>query len=146
MKNSMIVTAFATAAGVLIGCTSSPNPKPEVKVTAQAPAKISPGIATADAQINVTELATQVHLTPYPNEKKREGVLIEELEAGTAWTRMGFEKGDVIARVGEKSLASNDASVDLFRAVGNPGSEKIEVLRKGKGKSRQRMYLPLDPK
>ncbi len=146
MKNSSLLTALVTAAVVVMGCTTSPNPKAETKVTETPVTDVKKGTATLTPDTNVSELATQARLVSYPNDIKREGLLVQDIDPGTAWSRIGLEKGDVIARVGDTSMATADGTGELFRAVANPGSEKIEILRPNHGKRRQRMYLPLDPK
>lgn len=138
MKFKSAVPSLLSVSLMVAACTS--QPKPEIKPTPP----VQP-VAKTDAEINVTQLATQAKLVPFPNEKKREGILVEGIEPGSDWAKIGLEKGDVITRVGDKSLASAEHGTDLMRAVANPGTERLEVMRK-KGKHRERLYLPLDPK
>lgn len=138
MKFKSAVPSLLSVSLMLAACTSPP--KTEVK-----PIPPVQPVAKVDPEINVSQMATQAKLVPFPNEKKREGVLVEGVEAGSDWAKIGLEKGDVIVRVGDKTLASADHGPDLIRAVANPGTERLEVMRQ-KGEHRERIYLPLDPK
>ncbi len=139
MKLHKLVCRVLVPASLVLGaCASQPKPVTE-DISPKQP------VVKTDAEINLTELLQLARLTAYPNEKKQESLKIDHIEAGSAWNKIGLENGDVIVRVGDKALNSREHFLALVRAVVNPGTERLEVLRQ-KGKKKERLYLPLDAK
>lgn len=83
--------------------------------------------------MNLTELNEQ--LAEYFGAPNKEGVLVQEVEEGSAADKAGFKAGDVILKVGNRDV---DEIRDISRELDEyDKGEKVqfEVLRKGSAKS-----------
>ena len=133
---------IAIAAGValattLSACSSTPT---ETQASAEPPKPSSASTPIVD-DFDASALLAQAKFVPYPAQGKREGFLVERVEPASAWTQVGLRPGDVVVAVGDKSVSDTATSFDLLRAVANPGSERIEVVRRSGGAS-ERFALP----
>ncbi|HLF19886.1 MAG TPA: PDZ domain-containing protein [Bacteroidota bacterium] len=83
--------------------------------------------------LNLRELNLQ--LGEYFGAPEGEGVLVEEVEPKSAAEKAGFKAGDIILKIGRRSI--NDVQ-DIWRALGtyrDEGKVEAEILRKGSRKT-----------
>jgi S1-C subfamily serine protease len=60
------------------------------------------------------------------------GVLVADVEEGSAASKAGFLRGDVITRVNDKSVTSVDQLESFIKETKKAGRLKMEVEREGK--------------
>jgi type II secretory pathway component PulC len=141
-KRSFLVLGAGVALATTLGaCSSTP-----VEETAAASADTSAAASTTPTpttaeDFDAKSLLSQAKFVPYPAEGKRQGFLLERVEPASAWAKAGLRQGDVVVAIGEKDVADTATSFDLLRAIANPGTAPIEVVRRS-GSSSERFALP----
>lgn len=83
--------------------------------------------------LRLSELNEQ--LGEYFGAPNNEGVLVEEVEKGSAGEKAGFKAGDVIVRVGKRSVDDLDDITREMRKYDEGDKVEFEVLRKGARKT-----------
>ena len=125
----------AVLATALVACSST-TPKENKPVQAEATAPLQDDFDAA-------ALMSQAKILPYPRDGKREGFLVERVEAKSPWSKVGLKAGDVVVAVGDKTIGDTGTALDLLRAVAHPGTERIEIVRRdGKHHREERFLLP----
>ena len=72
------------------------------------------------------ELASLLDLQP------RKGILVADVDLGSAASEAGVQRGDVILRVNERTIQKAADLESLVQGAKRPGQLRMEVLRKGK--------------
>lgn len=80
--------------------------------------------------VHVQEL-TQELASLFDLQIKR-GVLVADVELGSAAAEGGVQRGDIILKVNDRPIQKVDDLESLFQGAKKPGQLRIEVLRKGK--------------
>lgn len=62
----------------------------------------------------------------------KQGVLVADVELGSAASEAGIQRGDVILKVNDRSVQKVSDLESSFRTIKKPAQVKMEVLRKGK--------------
>jgi len=62
----------------------------------------------------------------------KRGVLVADVDLGSAAFEAGLQRGDIILKVDEKTVSKTADLESLFKGVKGPAQIKMEVLRKGK--------------
>ncbi|MBI4489214.1 MAG: bifunctional nuclease family protein [Deltaproteobacteria bacterium] len=62
----------------------------------------------------------------------KQGVLVADIELGSAASEAGIQRGDLILKVNDRSVQKVADLESFFRSVKKPVQVKMEVLRKGK--------------
>ena len=87
------------------------------------------------ATLGVTARTLNEQLGKYFGAPNNEGVLVEEVEKGKAGDKAGIVAGDVIIRIGTRTVDKVDDISKELRKLDEGDKIQVEVLRKGSKKS-----------
>lgn len=96
------------------------------------------------AALGITARSLNEQLAAYFGAPNNEGVLVEEVEKGKAGDKAGLAAGDVIIRVGKRTVSEVDDISKELRKLEEGDKVEVEVIRKGTKKTVSVEILEID--
>jgi general secretion pathway protein C len=78
-----------------------------------------------------SELSKQVRLRPYINLGQPQGVILEEIDPASVFTRIGLLSGDIITGINGTPIASVQDALNFYRRLSAAGDVSLDILRGG---------------
>ncbi len=80
---------------------------------------------------NLSEVATQARLVPSFKNGKANGFKVFSIKAGSIYSKIGLQNGDVINKINGYEMNSPDVALDIYQKLKDASSVSIEVNRRG---------------
>jgi len=84
---------------------------------------------------DIGKLMTQVRVRPYFKDGKAEGLFISRIRAGSVFTKLGLQNGDIVQGINGSPIRSPDDVFSLYENLKSGSRVSLQFTRKGESKT-----------